>query len=166
MPVLFLEESDRENMTPELRTRIVTSLRWLVEDAKHRFDDCKDAMGQGSTGGYSPDLTSAIKLLDDLCEPEMFLAERPQAKSGGIMLPTEQQCRDMAAMMAGGTEQDGIDYFVYYAPRGFVFKSGQPIGDHRIAIRGWIMSREESDSVSKRETTAERLERIRGENRV
>jgi len=53
-------------MTPELRTRIVTNLQWLVLDAKTRFDECKDPMGTGSSGGYSPELTDAIELLDEL----------------------------------------------------------------------------------------------------
>ena len=48
------------------RTRVITSLSWLVADARHRFDDCKDNLGNGSSGGYSPELTEAIELLDEL----------------------------------------------------------------------------------------------------
>ena len=53
-------------MNNELRTRIITSLQWLVLDAKTRFDECKDPMGTGSSGGYSPELTDAIEVLEEL----------------------------------------------------------------------------------------------------
>lgn len=48
------------------KQRIIDTFEWLVEDAKWRFDECKDALDDGSTGGYSPELTEAIDLLKEL----------------------------------------------------------------------------------------------------
>lgn len=48
------------------KQRIIKTLEWLVEDAKWRFNQCKDAMDDGSTGGYSDELTEATNLLKEL----------------------------------------------------------------------------------------------------
>jgi len=50
----------------EVRARVIRSLAWLITDAKHRFDDCKNNLENGSSGGYSPELTKAIELLDEI----------------------------------------------------------------------------------------------------
>lgn len=48
------------------RQRVIKSLGRLIADAKHRFDDCRDNLENGSEGGYSPELTEAVELLDEL----------------------------------------------------------------------------------------------------
>lgn len=48
------------------RQRVITSLGRLVADAKHRFDDCKNNLENGSSGGYSLELTEAVGLLEEL----------------------------------------------------------------------------------------------------
>lgn len=48
------------------RARCIKSLSWLVADAKHRFDDCRGNLDNGSEGGYSDELTEAIELFDEL----------------------------------------------------------------------------------------------------
>jgi hypothetical protein len=53
-------------MAVPLKARAITSLSWLVAEAKHRFDDCKGNLDNGSGGGYSPELTEAIGLLEGL----------------------------------------------------------------------------------------------------
>jgi hypothetical protein len=50
------------------RARAITSLSWLVAEAKHRFDDCKGNLDNGSAGGYPPKLTEAVELLAELKE--------------------------------------------------------------------------------------------------
>ena len=57
------------------RTRIITSLSRLIADARHRFDDCKNNLDDGSKGGYGDDLKEAIELLDEL-------KKGPSAESG------------------------------------------------------------------------------------
>ena len=52
------------------KQRIIDTLEWLVKDARWRFDQCKDAMDDGSTGGYSDELTEAINLLKELKGPQ------------------------------------------------------------------------------------------------
>ena len=74
-------------VTGPTRQRVIRTLDWLVADTKHRFDDCKNNLDAGSsgpstmlgTGGYSPELTEAIDLLDALkkgvrCHDEDTLA--------------------------------------------------------------------------------------------
>ncbi len=44
-------------------TALRKSLKWLVEDAKWRFKNCKNELEPGSQSEYSPELTIAIELL-------------------------------------------------------------------------------------------------------
>lgn len=75
----FKELKERDAFSQGLRQRCIESLSWMVADMKHRFDDCRNsfevtAEGAGepdpvmATGGYSPELTEAIELLDTLQE--------------------------------------------------------------------------------------------------
>ena len=48
------------------RARVVTTMGRLVDEAKRRFDDCKNNMEDGRSGGYGDDLTEAIELLAEL----------------------------------------------------------------------------------------------------
>jgi hypothetical protein len=50
----------------ELLRRAIESMEWMVEDMKWRFNEAKDAMGDGSTGGYSDELLQAIEVLEEL----------------------------------------------------------------------------------------------------
>ena len=52
----------------ELITRVIETLDWMVKDLRWRFDDSKSNLEPGSRGGYSPELTEAIKLLEELKE--------------------------------------------------------------------------------------------------
>jgi len=56
-------EQDKQR---ELLRRAEISLRWLVLDCKARFDECRGNLEDGSKGGYSPELTAAMKALDEL----------------------------------------------------------------------------------------------------
>jgi len=47
----------------EFKQRLIISLTWLIEDAKHRFDDCKNNLEAGSEGGYSDELKEAMAAL-------------------------------------------------------------------------------------------------------
>ncbi len=55
-------------MTPELKQRIINSLDWLIKDTKWRFDIDKNNLDEGSRGGYSPELTEAINVFEELKE--------------------------------------------------------------------------------------------------
>ena len=50
----------------KLLRRSLDSLNWMIDDIKWRFDECKGNLDNGSKGGYSPELTRAIKLREDL----------------------------------------------------------------------------------------------------
>ena len=50
----------------ELRERILQSLRWVVPELEHRFNDCKSNLEEGSEGGYSDELKELISLKQDL----------------------------------------------------------------------------------------------------
>ncbi len=53
-------------MNQKLKQRAIDSLEWLVADAKWRADDTKRNFEEGSQGGYSPELTEAIDVLEEL----------------------------------------------------------------------------------------------------
>jgi hypothetical protein len=57
---------ETNQMTPEQEQRAIMALGWLVPDAQNRFDECRNNLEEGSQGGYSPELTDAISLLDEL----------------------------------------------------------------------------------------------------
>lgn len=46
--------------------RVIDTLDWLVPETRHRFDDSKNNLEEGSQGDYSPKLTKAINLLREL----------------------------------------------------------------------------------------------------
>ncbi|KKL81529.1 hypothetical protein LCGC14_1993840 [marine sediment metagenome] len=48
------------------KKRIIETLEWLVTDATWRADETKLNFEEGSQGGYSPELTEAINLLEEL----------------------------------------------------------------------------------------------------
>ncbi len=52
--------------TSKLKQRIIETLEWMTTDAKWRADDTKMNIEVGSQGGYSPLLTEAIDLLEEL----------------------------------------------------------------------------------------------------
>jgi len=101
----------------KLRTRIIDSLSWMVKTIEFREDECSGNLDLGTEGVYSPELTRAIELL-------ALLESTPPA-------PTEQQCRDMAAMM-GLPESWGKGYFRTYASQGWCKSNGVPITDIRL----------------------------------
>ena len=45
---------------------IIKVLSWMIEDMKVRFDEQRSNFGQDITGGYSPELTEAIELLESM----------------------------------------------------------------------------------------------------
>jgi len=55
----------------KLLRRCLDSLNWMIEDIKWRFDETKEGCnltneGPFAGGGYSPELTRAMKLRDEL----------------------------------------------------------------------------------------------------
>jgi len=46
--------------------KIIKVLSWMIEDMKVRFDEQRSNFGQDITGGYSPELTEAIELLESM----------------------------------------------------------------------------------------------------
>jgi hypothetical protein len=50
----------------KLLRRCLDSIGWMIDDIKWRYDETKGNLDNGSKGGYSPELTKAMKLRDDL----------------------------------------------------------------------------------------------------
>lgn len=94
---------------PQLRTRILIILRWLVADTKNRFDDCRGNLENGSEGGYSDKLAEAIKLLAFLENPAILMVKgEPVCK-----VFTEQQCQD-TGILIGLSEAESSEFYEYY----------------------------------------------------
>lgn len=45
---------------------VIKTLDWMITDMQKRFDSERSCFGQEVTGGYSPQLTKAIELLEEL----------------------------------------------------------------------------------------------------
>jgi hypothetical protein len=56
----MLDEKDK------LLRRCLDGYEWMVEEIKWHYDDCKGNLDNGSQGKYSPKLTEAMKVRDDL----------------------------------------------------------------------------------------------------
>ncbi len=67
-----MKDTDIEKIKKELqdslifKERVIKSLTWLIEDAKYRYDDCKNNVDNGLGGGYSEELEEAIAVLKKL----------------------------------------------------------------------------------------------------
>lgn len=59
------DEGERQ-FSDGLRLRVITSLARFITEAKHREDDCRGNLDNGSKGGYSEKLTEDINLLEEL----------------------------------------------------------------------------------------------------
>lgn len=118
-------------MDREVRERILRTLRWLVRDAEYRFNDVKQNLQPGSEGGYSPELKEALKLLRDLEQGDLPLAN-PIAHS----FYSEQDCVEMGATV-GMPYKDVVEFFLHYGRQGWLLGNGLPITDLRLAMRDW-----------------------------
>ena len=127
-------------MNSKLVQRTITTLTWMTEEMKRRFDEIKDSMGKGHTGGYSPEIEEAMLILRDLRNLQQELA----LESPLLYHFAERTCKDMA-IMVGGTEQDGMAFYLQYAPQGFRWGNGLPITDLSGAMRKWIVKSYERD---------------------
>jgi len=50
----------------EEKKRLIDNLSWPIADMKHRHDELKGNLEQGSQGDYSDELNQMISLLDDI----------------------------------------------------------------------------------------------------
>lgn len=122
---------------PQLRQRILRSLRWLVVDAQYRFNDCKDQLAPEGRGGYSPELKEAIQLLQDLEQGNLLQANPIVAKQF-----TERDCIETGNVI-GMTTKDSIEFYCQYGSQGWVKGNGLPITDLVLAMRQWKMRGQE-----------------------
>lgn len=53
-------------MDENLKQRIITTLEWMIKDMKWKADESKRNFEEASKGGYSSELTEAIKVLKEL----------------------------------------------------------------------------------------------------
>ena len=118
---------------PKLRQRILVTLRWLVRDAQWRFSQCKGDLDNGSQqGGYSPELTEATQLLQDLEQGTMFVG----AEEHRVIAYSEKECIE-TGLSLGMSEGESVEFFLKYGTQGWILGNGLPIVDLRLAMRYW-----------------------------
>ena len=115
---------------PELKERILRSLRWVVPELERRFNDCKDQLQDGSQGGYSPELKELVALKQDLEQGELMPM---QAET--VPTYTEHECIDTGAAL-GMTTRDSIDFYLQYAPQ-WKRPNGKLMVDLILEMRRW-----------------------------
>ena len=57
-------------LSDEEKRRLVESLSWMIESMKHKSDENKGDVEEGSQGDYSPELKEAMSLLEDVEKTE------------------------------------------------------------------------------------------------
>lgn len=122
---------------PQLRQRILRSLRWLVRDVQYRFDDCKQQLTPEEQGGYSPELKEAIQLLQDLEQGDL-MPFNPCCP----LSYTEQDCIDTGTLL-GMTVKECAEFYVKYGSQGWLKGNGLPIVNLNLAMREWKMRGQE-----------------------
>ena len=145
---------------PQLRQRILRSLRWLVRDCQYRFDDCKEQLKEDERGGYSPELIEAIALLQDLEQGEMCLNSPVEAK-----VYTEQECIDTGNLI-GMSIKECIDFYCQYGSQGWRKGNGLPIIDLSLAMRQWHLRNQEDTQQGKGQSAADQVAQLKKEGKL
>lgn len=119
----------------ELRERMLRSLRWVVPEMEHRFNDCKQNLRPGSQGGYSEDLKELIALKQDLEQGELIPM---QTEMTALIAPsfTLKDCLDTGPLVAL-TLDESTDYFHQYNSQGWLKGNGLPIVNLQSSMFQW-----------------------------
>ncbi|MBE3088570.1 MAG: hypothetical protein IMZ61_14105 [Planctomycetes bacterium] len=145
---------------PQLRQRILRSLRWLVRDCQYRFDDCKEQLQDEERGGYSDELKEAILLLQDLEQGEMCLNSPIEAR-----VYTEDECKDVGNLI-GMTLRECIDCFCYYQSQGWRKGNGLPIVDLSATMRQWHLRKQDEVVQGKGQSAADQVAQLKAEGKL
>ncbi len=121
---------------PQDRQRIVRTLSWLVKDAEHRVNDCRQNVEPGSAGGYSPELKEACALLQELQQGELPLKA---AITGTFYSYSEDDCKE-AGELLGMKYKQIIEFYLHYGRQGWILGNGLPITDLRLAMWDWHLT--------------------------
>ena len=121
---------------PELRERILRTLRWVVPELEHRFNDCKQNLQPGSQGGYSDELKEIIALKQDLEQGELVPM---QPETTALVAPrfTLKECMD-AGILVSLTLEESTEYFHHYNSQGWLKGNGLPIINLQSAMFLWM----------------------------
>jgi len=145
---------------PQLRQRILRSLRWLVRDCQYRFDDCRDQLKEEERGGYSIQLKEAISLLQDLEQGDLLQANPVVAQKY-----SEQDCLDTGNLI-GMTIRDSIEFYVQYGSQGWVKGNGLPIIDLPLAMRQWHLRNQDGAQQGKGQSAADQVAQLKKEGKL
>lgn len=129
-------------ISTDIERRILISLRWLVTDAKHRFDECRRNEEEGSQGGYSPELSEAMAVLSQLERQAAFDATLFQGKGRDIagFSYTETECKDQG-LIIGMSEAESSEFFHHYNRQGWFLPTKLPITSLPSAMVEWRKNR-------------------------
>ena len=117
---------------PELKERILRSLRWVVPELEHRFNDCKDQLQDGSQGDYSSELKELVALKQDL-EQGSLMPEHVQLSVSHFTL---KDCLDTGPTVAL-TLEESTNYFHQYNSQGWLKGNGLPIVNLQSSMFQW-----------------------------
>jgi len=123
-------------ITPELEARIIIALRWLVADARYRFDECRRNEEEGSQGGYSDELKEAIAVLNQLENPAL-----PGAiPATPVVFYTQKDCLD-TGLLIGLNSEECLEFFHHYNGQGWLKGNKLPITDLTSVMTEWRNNR-------------------------
>ena len=112
--------------------RILRTLRWLVRDAEHRFNDCKQNLQPGSGGGYSDELKEAIQLVQELEQGQLL----PETTAIVPRSFTKKECMDVGITLSL-TLEESTDYYHQYNSQGWLKGNGLPIVNLQSSMFQW-----------------------------
>ena len=146
----------------ELRERILRSLRWVVPELEHRFNDCKNNLKEGSQGDYSPELKELIALKQDLEQGELVPM---QTETTALVAPrfSLKDCLDTGPTVAL-TLEESTDYFHQYNSQGWLKGNGLPIINLQSSMYQW--SKRSRESRDEQGSTANELKKLVADNEL
>ena len=121
------------NIDPKLRERILRTLRWIVPETQHRFDEQKGNANEFEKGGYSDQLKEAIALLIELEQGVMFFDGQKETVPVSY---TKKECMDVGLKL-GMSLDESMEFYHQYNSQGWVKGNGLPITDLESAMFLW-----------------------------
>lgn len=85
--------------------RVIKSLNWMVPDMKHRHDEIKNNLEDGSQGDYSPQLIEADALLKELKDnPAAVIKDKNVHRQSCVLNCRQFKCQDNNSGKCGLTK--------------------------------------------------------------
>ena len=136
--------------------RILRSLRWVVPELEHRFNDCKNNLQPGSQGGYSDELKELIALKQELEQGQLL----PETTAIVPRSFTLKECMDVGIILSL-TLEESTDYYHQYNSQGWLKGNGMPIINLHSSMFQWKKRSQSAVKQGKGQSVADQVAQLK-----